>query len=55
MSEEKIVLGSGKLYVVGFTIAFAKDKETVVNAEFKAQPADTEGTLIILQEDMPAA
>ena len=36
----------------GFSIAFAKDKETVVNAEFKAQPADSEGTLIILQEDI---
>ena len=36
----------------GFTIAFAKDKETVVNAEFKAQPLDNEGTLIILQEEI---
>ena len=35
----------------GFTLAFAKDKETVVNAEFKAQPKlDTEGTLIIYKE-----
>lgn len=38
----------------GFTIAFAKDAETVVNAEFKAQPADDDGTLIILQEDIIA-
>lgn len=38
----------------GFAIAFARDTETVVNAEFKAQPADSEGTLIILQEDIPA-
>lgn len=43
------VVGSNE---AGFTIAFAKDKETVVNAEFKAEPADTDGTLIILQEDM---
>lgn len=35
----------------GFTLTFAKDKETVVNAEFKAQPKiDTEGTLIIYKE-----
>lgn len=37
----------------GFTLAWAKDKETVINAEFKAQPADADGTLIILQEDIP--
>jgi hypothetical protein len=37
----------------GFTLAWAKDKETVIDAEFKAQPADEEGTLIILQEDIP--
>lgn len=35
----------------GLIIAFAKDQETVVNAEFKAQPADKDGTLIILQEE----
>lgn len=36
----------------GFTLTFAKDKETVVNAEFKAQPKlDTEGTLIIYKEE----
>ena len=30
----------------GLAIAFAKDKETVINAEFKALPQDDEGTLI---------
>lgn len=36
----------------GFTLTFAKDKETVVNAEFKAQPKlDKEGTLIIYKEE----
>lgn len=34
----------------GFTLAFAKDKETVVDVEFKAMPCDSEGTLIIYQE-----
>ena len=34
----------------GFTLAFAKDKETVVDAEFKAEPHDTDGTLIIFEE-----
>ncbi len=38
----------------GFTLAWAKDKETVMDAEFKAQPADEEGKLIILQEDIVA-
>lgn len=36
----------------GFTIAFAKDKETVIDAEFKAQPLDSEGTLIYFEEDL---
>ena len=35
----------------GFTIAFAKDKETVIDAEFKAQPMDSEGTLIYYEEE----
>lgn len=39
----------------GFTLAFAKDKETVVDAEFTALPLDSEGTLIIYEEDIPAA
>lgn len=38
----------------GFTIAFAKDTETVIDAEFKAQPMDKEGTLILYSEDMDA-
>lgn len=44
------IVGSNE---AGFTIAWAKDKETVINAEFKAQPSDGDGTLIILQEDIP--
>lgn len=36
----------------GFTLAFAKDKETVVDAEFGAVPSDDEGTLIIYQEEI---
>lgn len=39
----------------GFTIAFAKDSETVIDAEFKAQPMDKEGTLILYEEEMEAA
>ena len=34
----------------GYTLAFAKDKETVIDAEFEAVPSDDEGTLIIYQE-----
>lgn len=34
----------------GFELSFAKDKETVINAEFKAQPHDAEGTLILYKE-----
>lgn len=45
------IVGSNE---AGFTVAWVKDKETVINAEFKAQPADANGTLIILQEDIVA-
>lgn len=39
----------------GFTLAFAKDKETVIDAEFEAVPSDNEGTLIIYQEEIDVA
>lgn len=37
----------------GFSLAFIKDKATVVDAEFKAMPLDSEGTKIIYEEDIP--
>lgn len=37
----------------GFVLAFAKDAETVIDAEFKAQPNDEEGTLVIVDETIP--
>jgi hypothetical protein len=39
----------------GFTLAFAKNKETVIDAQFKAQPQDSEGTLILYKEDIVPA
>lgn len=42
------IVGSNE---TGFEMAFAKDQETVINAEFKAQPADSNGTLIIYEEE----
>lgn len=39
----------------GFSLAFAKDKETVVDAEFKAAPHDAEGTLILYEEEIKGA
>ncbi|EPR07654.1 hypothetical protein [Ruminiclostridium papyrosolvens] len=39
----------------GFSLAFKKDKETVIDAEFKAQPQDNEGTLIKYEEKIPLA
>lgn len=42
------IVGSNE---AGFEIAFAKDQETVINAEFSAQPHDAEGTLIIYEEE----
>ena len=37
---------------VGITLAWAKDKETVVDAEFTATPLDSDGTLVIYEEDI---
>ena len=39
----------------GFSLAFAKDKETVIDAEFKCLPQDTEGTLIEYVEEIAAS
>lgn len=46
------IVGSNE---AGFEIAFAKDEETVIDAEFTAFPLDDEGTLILYSEDVPAA
>ena len=35
----------------GFSLAFAKDSETVIDAEFKCQSMDTDGTLIVYKEE----
>lgn len=37
----------------GFTLAFAKDKETIVEVEFKALPHDSDGTKVIYEEEIP--
>ncbi len=39
----------------GVTITFAPDSGTVIEPEFKAMPHDTDGTLIELLEEIPAA
>lgn len=36
----------------GFSLAFAKDKETVIDAEFKCLPQDDDGTLIQYVEEI---
>ena len=36
----------------GFSMSFAKDKETVIDAEFTCQPMDSEGTLITYIEEI---
>lgn len=45
------IVGSNE---AGFELAFAKDKETVINAEFKAMPMDSTGTLITYKEEIKA-
>lgn len=39
----------------GFTLNFTKDKETVIDTEFKSVPIDDEGTLLIYTEEIPKA
>jgi hypothetical protein len=39
----------------GFSLAFAKDAETVIDAEFTAFPNDSEGTLLIYDEELETA
>lgn len=41
------IVGSNE---AGFEVAFAKDEETVIDAEFSAFPLDDEGTLILFSE-----
>ena len=41
--------------VNGFTIAFVPDKETVIDAEFKAMPHDTDGTQLIYSVEYASA
>ena len=38
----------------GFTMAYAKDSETIIDAEFSALPSDENGTLVIIQEETDA-
>ena len=38
----------------GFSLSFVKDKETVIDAEFKCLPQDDEGTLIQFIEEIAA-
>ena len=44
------IVGSNE---AGFSVAFQKDQETVVNAEFLATPQDKNGTLLIIEFDDP--
>lgn len=46
------IVGSNQ---AGFSLAFKKDKETVIDAEFKAMPLDKEGTKIIYEEEIPTS
>ena len=39
----------------GFSMQFAKESETVINADFRAMPHDEEGTLILYEEEIAAA
>lgn len=39
--------------VAGLTMSYQKNKESILNPEFLAEPLDTEGTLVIIEEDIP--
>ena len=38
----------------GFTVSFSSDNATVIDAEFKAQALDNDGTLVVIEETVPA-
>lgn len=46
------IVGSNR---AGFSLVFTKDKETVIDAEFKAQALDNEGTKVIYEETIPGS
>lgn len=53
-----VVTGTIRVTIVGnnqagFTLAYAKDKETVVDATFTALPHDSIGTKVIFEEQIP--
>ena len=57
--HEDNVDGDVRLTIVGkntsgFTLTFATDNETVIDAQFTALPNDKDGTLIILDEEIDA-
>ena len=57
--HEDNVNGDVRLTIVGkntsgFTLTFATDNETVIDAQFTALPNDKDGTLIILDEEIDA-
>ena len=37
----------------GFTVPFSSDNATVIDAEFKAQALDNDGTLVVIEETIP--
>lgn len=37
----------------GFTVSFSSDNATVIDAEFKAQALDNDGTLVVIEETIP--
>ena len=39
----------------GFTVSFSSDNATVIDAEFKAQALDNDGTLVVIEETVPDA
>lgn len=59
-ANEDPEFGFTRLAVVGsnegtLSFAYAKDKETVINVEFKADPHDGDGTLILYEEEVMGA
>ncbi len=55
--HEDVTDGDVRLTIVGgnqgeLSLSFAKDKETVIDAEFIAVPHDSEGTLVLFEEDI---
>lgn len=53
-TEHKVRIGMIATNIAGLSMAFAKDKETVVDVEFQAESNGVDDTIMVIEEVIPA-